>query len=78
MALHNRRVIYIDDDTWAALDEEASERKTTISAVVRHALQMQLHPRDQAWSKANQTVPLAEREVTWDRHKGGKPRLPIT
>jgi hypothetical protein len=64
MGTYKRRVIYMSDTEWSALDSEAHDRRTTISAVIRHAVHLRDHPGDQAWSKANQTVPLAEREVT--------------
>jgi hypothetical protein len=39
MATYKRRVVYLSDDEWAALETEAHERRTTISALIRGRLQ---------------------------------------
>ena len=38
MAKYKRRVVYMSDDEWGALDKEAYERRTTISALIRGRL----------------------------------------
>lgn len=38
MSTYKRRIIYVSDIEWSALQERAHERRTTISALVRQAV----------------------------------------